>query len=99
MSQGIHQIVSGMVDEWKQLRTELQDVEQSEHPDIVDCLGRLWTWVDKDLYRHDNMATTRNIIESTGLRFPQPKILDNPNYTWCNHCLAGIKNIRGVDHV
>lgn len=79
--------VEQLIDEWRTARAALRMLERSEHPDIVDQLGRTWEWIGGDLYRHDKMAWPRGMVERAGfLGWPRPILLDNPNYQWCDAC-------------
>lgn len=44
-------IVSALVDRWREVRHEIAELEAAEHPNITDKQGRIWTWWKHDLYR------------------------------------------------
>jgi hypothetical protein len=68
-------------------------MERSEHPDITDRFGRVWTWKPRDLYHHCGTACPAYMIGNFGL--PTQRALDNPNYELCAICLDGrSRNIR-----
>ena len=89
-----HDRVSDMIDEWMALRLEMKRSERAEHPPVTDVLGREWTWVDRDLYRHDGMAWPLSFITADSKSWPSPALLDNPNYGWCEHCRTAMEAIR-----
>lgn len=72
--------------EWTRARAALRELERTEHPDITDPHGRVWTWVDGDLYEHDEtLAFPADRIPGAGL--PSPALADNPNYhRLCSIC-------------
>lgn len=80
-------VVRGMLAEWQALRRELRAIEEAEHPAFTDKFGRVWTWVSKELWHHDDtLAMSRDMIDRlTGL--PPETLRDNPNY-WqlCDIC-------------
>jgi hypothetical protein len=73
-----------LVAEWQQARAELRAIEEAEHPPVTDRFGRVWTWKDRDLYVHDQMAWTPQMIERGGL--PSAVLAGNPNYDLCAIC-------------
>lgn len=79
-------VAATLVQEWQALRLALRQLEEAEHPPIVDSLGRAWTWIDKELYGHDGMAWPRDFLKETELSLPSPRVLANPNYRWCDIC-------------
>lgn len=85
--------VRGMLAEWQDVRAELRAIEEAEHPAFRDKWGRVWTWVDGDLWHHDDtLAMSRDMIDRlTGL--PPERLRDNPNY----HRLCRICRSRWAD--
>jgi hypothetical protein len=81
-------IASALVDDWQAARRALREIEEAEHPNITDALGRVWQWKDKDLYTHDSMAWPRDHVMHSGVSLPSQAALDNPNYQWCSICKA-----------
>lgn len=85
--------VERLLTQWQDARFALAEIERSEHPDITDRFGRVWTWKSKNLYRHCGTACGADMIEHFGL--PTQRALDNPNYDLCDICLDGrVRNIR-----
>lgn len=85
--------IGPMLDEWQQLRAALRAAERAEHPDVTDQLGRVWVWKDGDIYLHDGMAWPLVFIQQR-TAWPNPVLLDNPNYHWCDACRAGMEASR-----
>jgi len=81
------EIVGNLLADWQATRLALRAIERAEQPDIADQFGRVWTWKDKDLYRHCGIVVPVRWIGSFGL--PLQAALDNPNYDLCEICLAG----------
>ena len=54
--------------------------------EIIDMYGRTWSWWKGGLYRHDQMAWTRDMIERTDMTLPSVALRDNPNYHLCSIC-------------
>src|SRR5689334_4293693 len=79
--------VGNLVASWQAVRAELHEIERSEHPDITDRFGRVWTWKSKDLYRHCGTACDVDMIPQFCL--PSQRALDNPNYDLCEICIDG----------
>lgn len=72
--------VRGMFAEWQALRAELRTVEEAEHPAFTDRFGRVWTWVSKDLWHHDDtLAMTRGMVDKL-VGLPPERLRGNPNY-------------------
>jgi len=82
-------MTGSMIQEWMRLRAELNAAERAEHPDITDHHGRVWTWIDGDLYQHCGMAWPRHSIEDTRHGLPSESVRNNPNYDLCEVCNAG----------
>lgn len=78
--------VAALIVRWQEARRSLRALEQAEHPDVTDALGRIWTWLDGDLYRHDDMALPLTSITDEAIRRPTQRALANPNYWWCSIC-------------
>jgi hypothetical protein len=79
--------VPAMVEAWQQTRAELRAIDEAEHSPIVDVHGRVWTWRDKTLYVHDQLACTADMIRAPGIGLPrQDRLGDNPNYDLCAIC-------------
>jgi hypothetical protein len=78
--------VRALVDRWLAARAALRALDEAGHPDLTDGYGRTWTWLDHDLYRHDQMAWPREEIESGRFGLPGPKVRANPNYDLCPIC-------------
>jgi hypothetical protein len=72
--------------EWQAARDELAAAELAEHPDITDHHGRVWVWVDGDLYRHCGMAWTSAQIRNTEHLLPSASLFSNRNYSFCSIC-------------
>lgn len=81
-------VISGMMDRWRELRAELAAIEQAEHPDVTDRHGRTWVWWKGDLYRHDgHLAFPLEMIVHPRFGLPAPRLADNPNYpNLCETC-------------
>jgi hypothetical protein len=79
--------VGALLDAWQTTRAELRALEVAAHQDITDALGRVWVWKDGDLYVHDSMAWPRSLVERPNVGWPAHRLLDNPNYRWCEVCL------------
>jgi hypothetical protein len=78
-----------LVREWQTARAALAEVERAEHPDVVDRFGRVWSWVSGDLYRHDCLAWTLDMVHDRHCGLPPAKLADNPNYTsLCSICTS-----------
>lgn len=72
--------VRGMLAEWQALRAELRAIEEAEHPAFADKFGRVWTWVSKELWHHDDtLAMPRDMIDAL-TRLPSERLRGNPNY-------------------
>jgi hypothetical protein len=84
-------IAAPLVDGWLEARRALREAEQAEHPDVTDALGRVWTWMDGDIYTHDGMAWPLDHITHPGIGWPTAAALDNPNYQWCATCRWGAR--------
>jgi hypothetical protein len=82
----ISEVMPDLIDEWRVARAALRETSKADHPDLTDVFGRVWTWVAGDLYRHDSMAWTSEMVKSPNLRGPSQDALTNPNYTWCGRC-------------
>jgi hypothetical protein len=82
----VSELVPALVDLWLAARAELHEIERAEHPDLTDVFGRPWRWLAGDLYRHDTMVWTRDMVLSPSLRGPSRYALDNLNYQWCARC-------------
>lgn len=82
-------VVRRMLDDWSAARAELAAIERSEHPDITDEHGRLWTWKFGDVYSHDStLAYPAEWIAGLGL--PPESLAQNWNYhQLCGTCTAG----------
>lgn len=80
--------MGALVDEWQALRAEIREQEETDHPPIIDALGRVWTWWQGDIYRHDGMAWPADHIGRYAQGWPSIRLIDNPNYHWCDLCLA-----------
>jgi hypothetical protein len=78
--------VAALIDDWQEARKALRAIEEAEHPDITDVLGRVWKWWKGDLYVHDKMGWPKSLITQPDLRRPIKAALDNPNYRWCAIC-------------
>ena len=78
--------VSSLIDEWQQLRAEMRAIEVAEHPPITDKYGRVWTWKDRDLYVHDQLAFTADMVRSERVGLPKAMLRDSPNYRLCGIC-------------
>lgn len=77
--------ITSVIDEWRTARADLAAIERAEHPDIVDHHGRVWVWESGDLYVHDSLAWTGQMIRAPhGL--PYARLADNPNYKLCEIC-------------
>jgi hypothetical protein len=75
---------------WTAARAELAEIEKSEHPDIVDPLGRIWTWKSRDIYTHDSTLAFPAEMARTSCHVPADSVLSNPNYSrLCSICLNG----------
>jgi hypothetical protein len=61
-------------------------VEWVPPPPITDHYGRVWTWVNGQLYSHCGMAWTSDMIRDPASRLPSGAILTNPNYDLCPIC-------------
>ncbi len=87
------QEVTKLITEWQAARAALAAIERTEHPDITDQHGRVWTWRGRgDLYRHCGTAAPIDMISQFGL--PTQAALDNPNYDLCEICINGrIRNV------
>jgi xanthine/CO dehydrogenase XdhC/CoxF family maturation factor len=79
-------LLAPLIDEWREARRELAEMERAEHPDIVDHHGRAWTWVSGDLYRHDSMAWTERMVRDGRHGLPEARLADNPNSRLCEIC-------------
>jgi hypothetical protein len=78
---------AGLLDRWLESRAVLRLLDEAEHPDIVDKYGRVWTWMDGEVYRHEGMAWPKWAFDdpdSYGL--PSPELANNPNYQLCEIC-------------
>lgn len=82
----ISEVMGPLVDGWAAARTEQHEIARAGHPDLTDVLGRVWTWVGGDLYRHDSMAWTKGMVTSPRVSGPSQDALANANYTWCDRC-------------
>jgi hypothetical protein len=80
--------VSGAVDAWQAARAALAEIERAEHPDITDRLGRVWTWMQGEVYTHCGMAYPGGWVAAMS-KPANRYMLDNPNYDLCDLCLAG----------
>jgi hypothetical protein len=67
---------------WRQLRAELRALEEAEHPPVIDRFGRVWAWVDGDLYEHDGLlAWPLDAVLDPNSGLPRPGLAqENPNY-------------------
>lgn len=90
-------VIGPMLAEWQAARTALRAIEEAEHPDVTDALGRVWTWVNGDLYRHDSMAWPLSHVLNPAVRWPRADVLDNPNYALCQACRDGIAGQVGKE--
>lgn len=88
-SQTTRGIAASLVDDLIALRRAVREIEEEEHPDLVDAFGRTWTWKSHDLYVHDSMAWPRDSVLSPTIGWPSASVLDNPNYRWCDTCKTG----------
>lgn len=79
-------IAAPLVDAWRAARRALREIEENEHPDLTDALGRAWKWIDGDLYGHDGMAWPRDHVTYEAVGLPTKAARDNPNYRWCEIC-------------
>ena len=79
--------VGRLLADWQTARVALKEMDRAEHPDTTDQFGRVWTWKDKDLYRHCGIACPAYMIDGFGL--PTQRALDNPNYDLCGICIDG----------
>jgi hypothetical protein len=88
MSRVVHvsEVVPVLLDQWLDVRAETREVEQATRPDLTDVFGRAWRWLAGDLYRHDSLVWTRDMVRSSSLRGPSRDALANPNYQWCARC-------------
>ena len=82
MSQGRNP-VPDLMRELQASLAEFQAAKAAAHPDITDALGRVWVWWKGDLYLHDNMAWTADMITRPEVGLPSDAVMLNPNYTWC----------------
>jgi hypothetical protein len=82
----VSEVIPGLVDQWLDARIVVKAAERAAHPDLADVFGRTWTWVAGELYRHDSMTWTRDMVLSVKLRGPSQDALANANYTWCDRC-------------
>lgn len=80
--------IAALIGQWHDALRGLRRIEEAEHPDITDALGRVWVWKDGDVYVHDGMAWPREHIERQTVSLPTRAALDNPNYRWCEICTA-----------
>jgi hypothetical protein len=99
-----HAHIRELLVEWQALRIIIAEMDVAEHPDIVDALGRVWTWIpggSGNLYGHDGMAWPREHVERPDVGLPSSAVLANPNYSWCELCRqpAGRLGIRRVPMV
>lgn len=80
--------VGRLIAEWQAARAALAELERSEHPDVTDRHGRIWTWRGGDLYTHDNtLAAPLDFVTSPTLGLPKPQCAENPNYArLCSVC-------------
>jgi hypothetical protein len=78
--------IGALVDEWLTALGNLRALEETEHPDLIDVLGRAWKWKAGDIYTHDGMAWPETFITSPSMGLPGPVALENPNYQWCAIC-------------
>lgn len=79
-----------MINDWHAARRALRAAEAAEHPDRTDILGRTWTWISGDLYRHDGMAWPLASVVSERVHWPRPDLIDHPGYSWCGTCRRGM---------
>lgn len=80
--------VENLITSWRAARALVAEIERAAHPDIVDHLGRVWTWRGRgDSYRHCGNAAPEYMINDFGL--PTQAALDNPNYDLCDACIDG----------
>lgn len=56
---------------------------------VTDHHGRSWERIGRNLYRHDSLAWTLEMIQDTTHGLPSPEALANPNYELCAICRAG----------
>ncbi|WP_394436180.1 hypothetical protein [Streptomyces sp. SGAir0957] len=82
--------VNDLIARWMVAREELAALEQAEHPDVTDRLGRVWTWRSGDQYGHCGLNSPRCCLEDGVIFLPTQPCLDNPNYAhFCDICLDG----------
>jgi hypothetical protein len=82
--------IGALIDDWKRLRSDLAAIERTEHPDIVDHHGRVWTWGKGTLYRHCGLAWPQRFVKDGRHGLPSDQVLSNPNYPkLCDVCLNG----------
>lgn len=81
--------VRQLIADWNAARALIRRNEEAAHPDVVDVLGRTWTWKDGDLYRHDSMCWPLSMVTDPRVGWPSRNALDNPNYQWCEICKTG----------
>lgn len=70
-------IAAPLVDAWLEARRELREIEEVAHPDVTDALGRVWRWMDGDIYTHDGMAWPLEYITAERIGLPTQAALDN----------------------
>ncbi|MFG3715815.1 hypothetical protein [Micromonospora sp. NPDC047730] len=89
-------VIGPMLAEWRSLRADLRAMEEAEHPDVTDALGRVWTWVSGDLYRHDSMAWPLAHVLNPAVGWSRAGLLDNPNYRFCGVCREGMSRTEAA---
>lgn len=77
------------ISEWLALRAEIRALNQAEHPDLTDRFGRVWTWVEGDLYTHCGMTWPRQVLDWDTFTLPSGTVRSNPNYHLCEICRGG----------
>jgi hypothetical protein len=82
----VSEVVPDLLDQWLVARADMHEIERAEHPDLTDVFRRSWRWLAGDLYRHDSMVWTRDMVLSPNLRGPSRYAMENPNYRWCARC-------------
>lgn len=78
-----------LIASWQESRRALRAIEEAEHLDVTDALGRVWVWWKGELYCHDGMAWPLGHVTDPRIGWPSKEALQNPNYQWCSICLGG----------